>query len=97
MILSYIVSFGADGDTKLVKTRSENCIAEIRRWMIFNPLKINDDKMISILMHSKFCPRPSFGQTKVGNDVIPFSTSASSLSVVMDETLAFPCKSSFFI
>ena len=63
--------------------------------MIFNPLKINDDKMISILMHSKFRPHPSFEQTKVGNDVIPFSTSASSLSVVMDKTLAFPCSCHF--
>ena len=89
------MSFGIDGDTELVKTRIENCIAEIRLWMIFNPLKINDDKMISILMHSKFRPHPSFEQTKVGNDVIPFSTSASNLSVVMDKTLAFPCTCHF--
>ena len=38
-------------------------------------------------MHSKFRPRPSFEQIRVGNDRIPFSPSASNLSVIMDETL----------
>ena len=96
------VSFEADGDVDLVKTRIENCIAEIRRWMLFNGLKINDDKTTSILMHSKFRPRPSFEQIKVGNDLIPFSPSAPDLGVVMDETLSYDdhvmkvCKSSFF-
>ena len=59
------VSFEADGDVDLVKTRIENCIAEVRRWILFNGLKINDDKTTSILMHSKFRPRPSFEQIKV--------------------------------
>ena len=96
------VSFEADGDVDLVKTRIENCIAEIRRWMLFNGLKINDDKTTSILMHSKFRPRPSFEQIKVGNDLIPFSPSAPNLGVIMDETLSYDdhvmkvCKSSFF-
>ena len=73
------VSFEADDDVDLVKTRIENCIAEIRRWVRFNGLKINDDKTTSILMHSKFRSRPSFEQIKVGNDLIPFSPSASNL------------------
>ena len=96
------MSFDADGDVDLVKTRIENCIAEIRRSMLFNGLKINDDKTISILMHSKFRPCPSFEQIKVGNDRIPFSPSASNLGVIMDETLFYDghvkkvCKSSFF-
>ena len=71
--------------------------------MLFNGLKINDDKTTSILMHSKFRPRPLFEQIKVGNDLIPFSPSAPDLGVIMDETLSYDdhvmkvCKSSFFI
>ena len=53
-------------------------------------------------MHLKFRPRPSFEQIKVGNDVISFSTLASNLGVIMDETLFYDdhvkkvCRSSFF-
>ena len=83
------MSFEVDGDVDLVKTRIENCIAEIRRWMLFNGLKINDDKATSILMHSKFRPHPSFEQIKVGNDLIPFSPSAPNPGVIMDETLSY--------
>ena len=95
------VSFEADSDVDLVKTRIENCIAEIRRWMPHNGLKINDDKTISVLMHSKSRPRPSLDQIKVGNDLIPFSCSATNLGVIMDETLSYDdhvkvCKSSLF-
>ena len=97
------VSFEADSDVDLVKARIENCIAEIRRWMLFNGLKINDDKTISVLMHSKFRPCPSLRDSiKVGNDLIPFSGSATNLGVIMDETLSYDdhvkkvCKSSFF-
>ena len=96
------VSFEADGGTELMKARIENWIAEIRRWMIFNGLKFNDDKTTSILMHSKFRPRPSFEQIKVRDNLIPFSRSASNLGVIMDATLSYydyvkkVCKSSFF-
>ena len=38
--------------------------------------------MISILMHSKFRPRPSFEQIKVGDDLIPVSRSASNMGVL---------------
>ena len=40
-------------------------------------------------MHLKFRPRPSFEQIKVGNNVISFSTLASNLGVIMDETLSY--------
>jgi hypothetical protein len=49
------VSFEADSDFHLVKARIKKCIAEIRWWMFFNGLKIND-KTISVLTHSKFRP-----------------------------------------
>ena len=58
--------------------------------------------MTSILRHSKFRPRPSFEQIKVGNDLISFSPSAPNLGVIMDEILSCDdhvvkvCKSSFF-
>ena len=54
-------------------------------------------------MHSKFRPCPSLRDSiKVGNDLIPFSGSATNLGVIMDETLSYDdhvkkvCKSSFF-
>lgn len=59
------VSFEPDGDVGLVKFRIENCMAEIRRWMFFNRLKINDDKTVSVLMHSKFRPCPLLDPIRV--------------------------------
>jgi hypothetical protein len=86
------VPFEADSDVDLVKARIENCMAEIRRWMLFNGLQINDDKTISVLMHSTFRPCPSLRDSiKVGSDLIPFSGSATKLGVIMDWTLSYDC------
>ena len=54
------------------------------------------------LVYIKFRPRPPLYHIQVGNELIPFSTSATSLGVTFDETLSFEehvkevCRSSFF-
>ena len=96
------ISFEADCNLDSVKSRIENCISDIYRWMILNGLKLNQDKTIFSLIHSKFRPRPQLDHIQVGNELIPFSTSATNLGVIFDETLTFEehvkkiCRSSFF-
>ena len=51
-----------------------------------NGLKLNQDKT---LIHSKFRPRPPFYHVQVGNELIPFSASATNLGVTLDETMSF--------
>ena len=70
--------------------------------MILNGLKLNQDKTIFSLIHFKFSPRLPLYHIQVGNQLIPFSTSATNLGVTFDETLSFEehvkpvCSSSFF-
>jgi hypothetical protein len=70
------VSFEADSHAGSAKTRIENCIADIRQWMLFNGLKLNEDKTLSVVVHSKFCPRPLLDQIKVGDELIPYVVTA---------------------
>ena len=57
--------------------------------MILNGLKLNKDKTIFPPIHSKFRPRPQLYYIQVWNELIPFSTSATSLGVTFDQTLSF--------
>ena len=66
------VSFEADSHAGSAKTRIENCIADIRQWMLFNGLKLNEDKTRLVVMHSKFRPRPLLDRIKVGDELIPY-------------------------
>jgi hypothetical protein len=96
------VSFEDDSDLDLVRVRIENCISDIYRWMLCNGLKLNQDKTIFTLMHSRFRPCPPLYHIQVGDELIPFSSFATNLGVIFDETLSLEqhikqvCKSSFF-
>ena len=83
------ISFEAVHNPDSVKSHTENCISDIYRWMILHGLKLNQDKTIFSLIHSKFHPHPPLDHIQVGNDLIPFSTSATNLGVIFDETLSF--------
>ena len=89
-------------DVDAAKSRVENCISAISRWMDLNELKLNHDKTEVMLIHSKYCPSPSFQSLCVGDESVAASQSARSLGVIFDEHMSFHahvssiCRSSFY-
>ena len=84
------------------KSRAENCISAICRWMDLNELKLNHDKTEVMLIHSKHLPSPSFQSLCFGDESVAASLSARSLGVIFDEHMSFHahvssiCRSSFY-
>ena len=89
-------------DVEEAKSRVENCVAAICRWMDLNELKLNHDKTEILLIHSKYRVRPPFQSLTVGSERLSTSSSARSLGVIFDEHMSFNahisgiCKSSFY-
>ena len=89
-------------DVNATKSRVENCISAICRWMDLNELKLNHDKTEVMLIHSKYRPSPSFQSLCVGDESVAASQSARSLGVIFDEHMSFHahvssiCSSSFY-
>ena len=89
-------------DVDAAKSRVENCISAICRWVDLNELKLNHDKTEVMLMHSKYRPYPSFQSLCVGDESVAASESARSLAVIFDEHMSFHahvssiCRSSFY-
>ena len=89
-------------DVDAAKSRVENCISAICRWMDLNELKLNHDKTEVMLIHSKYRPSPSFQSLCVGDESVAASQSARSLGVIFDEHMSFHahvssiCRSSFY-
>lgn len=84
------------------KRQLEACINDICRWMVFNELKLNQDKTELLVIHSSYRSCPSLSCLRVGDvDVAPVKA-ASNLGVVFDDTMSFKshisdvCKSSFY-
>ena len=89
-------------DVDATKSRVENCISAICRWMDLNELKLNHDKTEVMLIHSKYRPSPSFQSLCVGGESVAASQSTRSLGVIFDEHMSFHahvssiCRSSFY-
>ena len=89
-------------DVDATKSRVENCISAICRWMDLNEVKLNHDKTEVMLTHSKCRPSPSFQSLCVGDESVAASQSARSLGVIFDEHMSFHahvssiCRSSFY-
>ena len=65
----------------------EACIADIQLWMPLNGLKLNDRKVESLAIHSKY-KIPAFMPTiLIGQDEMSPSTTAHNLRVNFDTTL----------
>ena len=96
----YFVFKSVDVDT--TKSRVENCISAICRWMDLNELKLNHDKTEVMLIHSKYRPSPSFQSLCIGDESVTAPQSARSLGVIFDEHMSFHahvssiCRSSFY-
>ena len=59
MILSYTLHSDRQM-CKLLKSRVENCIFAMHRWMDDNELKLNHDKTEAMLIQARYCPSPFF-------------------------------------
>ena len=78
-------------DVDATKSRVENCISAICRWMDLNELKLNHDKTEVMPIRSKYRPSPSFQSLCVGDESVAASQSARSLAHV-----SRICSSSFY-
>ena len=73
------VSFklGSDDLLSSAKSSVEICVQEINNWMIFNGLKLNEDKTEFLLFSSCYRPSPSLEFVRVGGEVIQPSDTRS--------------------
>ena len=89
-------------DVDAAKSRVEDCVSAICRWMNLNELKLKHHKTEVILIHSKYRPGPSFQSLRVGDQNVAATSSARSLGVTFDEHMSLNvhvssiCKSSFY-
>ena len=90
------------GDMELSRERVETCVRDIYRWMLYNNLKMNNDKTELLILHSRYRPRPSLEFVTVGHSPVSPTPSARNIGVVFDSTMNFEkhiseiCKSAFF-
>ena len=69
-----------------------NCISDIRSWMIKNKLKINDDKTEFLLISSSHSKLVHNNKITIGNSEITPSTSCKSLGVMLDNHMCMDSK-----
>ena len=58
------------GELNLSKIRMEECIHDMRSWMMLNKLKLNGDKTELILINSRYQPSPPLNFISVGEEEI---------------------------
>ena len=81
----------------------QNCIAEVRAWMLVNKLKINDSKTEFLILGSKQqLQKVNIKGVQVGDENIEPVTSVRNLGVIFDQNLAMDkhiskvCRTAFF-
>ena len=96
------ITFKPVDSTKAVE-KMEQCIDEIRKWMITNKLKFNDDKTEALLIGSpQQLKKVDLQSMSVGNVQVHPSTSARNLGVIFDSNLSMKshiqsvCKSAWY-
>ena len=98
------VSFklGSDDLLSSVKSSIEICVQEINDWMIFNGLKLNEEKTELLLLSSRYRPSPSLEFVRVGDETVQPSSSVRNLGVIfnpsdgMEDHIKKICKSCHF-
>ena len=90
-------------DTQAATSRLENCIEEIRSWMITHKLKLNDDKTEFLTISSPHNSKELNSiKIKIGSATILSSQNARNLGVVIDSVfnlnnhITSICQSSYF-
>ena len=90
------------GDMELSCEWVEACVRDIYRWMLYNNLKMNDDKTELLILHSRYRRQPSLEFVTVGHWSVSPTPSTRNIGVVFDSTMNFEkhiseiCKSAFF-
>ena len=84
------------------KLQLEAWINNILQWMVFNELKLNQDKTELLIINSRYCFCPSLSCLHVGDINADPVKASSNLGVVFGDTMSFKshiadvCKSSFY-
>ena len=68
----------------------ENCIRDVKSWMLENKLQLNADKTEIMLINPKKYDI-DVNNVVIGNDSIPFSNSAKNLGVYISNDLSMQC------
>lgn len=98
------IAFSHNSHQQLLDAKEciERCVADIKRWMQANDLKLNQDKTEIMLIHSKFKAYIDPPIIQIGDDMIHVSSTATNLGFKFDKYLCCHdqikqvCKSSFY-
>ena len=98
------IAFSHNSHQQLLDAKEciERCVADIKRWMQANDLKLNQDKTEIMLIHSKFKAYIDPPIIQIGDDMIHVSSTATNLDFKFDKYLCCHdqikqvCKSSFY-
>ena len=75
-------------DLRTAKTKVEQCINDIDVWMVYDGLKLNQDKSELLVISSKFRLKPTLDCLKVVNESIKPVQCTRNLGVIFDTTLS---------
>ena len=93
---------GSDDLLSSAKSSIEICVQEINDWMIFNGLKLNEEKTELLLLSSRYRPSLSLEFVRVGDEIVHPSSSVRNLRVIfnpsdgMEDHIKKICKSCHF-
>ena len=68
---------------------SEQCVADVKSWLVENKLKFNDDKTEVLLIQSKYRKPVSLESIQVGNAQIVPTERARNIGVIFDRVFSF--------
>jgi len=72
-------------DPVMILQKLESCIGDIKMWMVYQKLKLNDDKSELIVMSSLHNKNEvNFIRIKIGNQILSASSNVRDLGTVTD-------------
>lgn len=101
--IKFYATFLYNDENGMINTKHQNedFLLEILDWMNKSKLKLNQDNMELLLIHSTFRKDPAFAPLSFGTEIIALSKSAKNIGVTIGSTMSFSirigliCKSSF--
>ena len=74
-------------DAGSARTRVEVCLSELNKWMLFNNLRLNNDKTDLLVLHAKHRPKPPLDSITVGEATVGRTSNARNIRAIFDDTL----------
>ena len=74
-------------DAGSARTRVEVCLGELNKWMLFNNLRLNNDKTDLLVLHAKHRPKPPLHSITVGEATVGPTSNARNIRAIFDDTL----------